>query len=149
MTLKSSGHHSGDTVHGIDALSHLERTSFMNADKIVNTDKIQNQLLASLHITVLRLHQYFEAMATLQTELMASNKGASCIPPSPEQLELLLTQYLARRFNSTMRKHSNLNVEPSQPADLIPLLARIFTSFHEHNVTWEMFSKLADNNDFD
>lgn len=121
----------------------------MNAGKIMNTDKIQNQLLASLHVTVLHLHQYFEAMATLQAELMASNRGTSCIPPSPEQLEQLLTQYLARRFNSTMRERSSINFEPSQPADLIPLLARIFTSFHEHNVTWEIFNKLTDNNDFD
>jgi hypothetical protein len=115
----------------------------------VNADKSQNQLLASLHVTVLRLHQYFEALATLQAELMASNRGASCIPPSPDQLEQLLTQYLARRFESTIHKRSSINFEPSQPADLLPLLARIFTSFHEHNVSWESFSKLTENNDFD
>ncbi len=115
----------------------------------MNADKIQNQLLASLHVTVLRLHQYFEAMATLQAELMASNKGDSCIPPSPDQLEQLLTQYLARHFNSRMHECSSISFAPSQPADLLPLLARIFRSFHEHNVTWELFSKLAENNDFD
>src|ERR1700694_4500836 len=108
----------------------------------MSADKTQNQLLASLHVTVLCLHQYFEALATFQSELMASNSGNSCIPPSLDQIEQLLTQYLARRFDSEVRNHAGADCERSQPDDLIPLLAKIFTSFHDHNGTWNMFSKL-------
>ena len=116
---------------------------------IMNAEKTQNQLLASLHVTVWCLHQYFDALAAFQSELMASKNISSSMPPSPDHLEQLLTQYLARHFDSAGHDHRDIDCEPSEPADLLPLLAKIFTSFQERSGTWDLLNKLTENNDFD
>jgi hypothetical protein len=91
----------------------------------------QTELLASLHITVLSLHQYFDALATFQADLIASQR-APLTAPSVNVIENMPTQYLslAPHFDSTIRDHAGI-VEPQHAADLLPLLAKILRSFQD------------------
>ncbi len=90
--------------------------------------KSQKELLASLHVTVIRLHDYFNSLGSFIADLIATQR-ADPDSYSPDQLEMLLTQYLATRCDPTIRDHAVFTL-PDQPAELIPLLDKILTTYH-------------------